>query len=63
MVDQTLDVIRAVQEVNKGRRHQELKNIYRKKISNFTKDCSVQSLEKIVTLIEKEEDNHEYNKT
>lgn len=56
MVDQTLEEIRAVQEVNKGRRHQEIKNAYRRKISSFIKDCSVQSLEKIVTLIEKEED-------
>ena len=28
MVDQTLDEIRAVQEKNRGRRHQELKNNY-----------------------------------
>ena len=56
MVDQTLDEIRAVQEANKGRRHDEIKNAYKKRISNFTKDCSVQSLEKIVTIIEKEED-------
>jgi len=56
MVDQSLDDVRAVQEANKGRRHQEIKNAYKRKITNFTKDCSVQSLEKIVTLIEKEED-------
>jgi len=56
MVDQTLDEVRAVQEANKGRRHQEIKNAYKRKIANFTKDCSVQSLEKIVTLIEKEEE-------
>jgi hypothetical protein len=56
MVDQTLDEVRAVQESNKGRRHQEIKNAYKRKISGFIKDCSVQNLEKIVTLIEKEED-------
>jgi len=64
MVDQTLDEVRAVQEANKGRRHAELKSAYKRKISGFIKNCSVQSLEKIVTLIEKEEDNHyEHNET
>ena len=57
MVDQTLDEIRAVQEKNRGRRHQELKNNYRRKISRFILDCPVQSLEKIVTLIDKEKEN------
>ena len=63
MVDQTLDEVRAVQEANKGRRHLELKNNYKRKISNFIKECSVQSLEKIVTLIDKEEDKNEHNET
>jgi hypothetical protein len=57
MVDQTLDEIRAVQEKNRGRRHQELKNNYRSKIKKYILDCPVQSLEKIVTLIEKEQEN------
>lgn len=63
MVDQTLDEVRAVQEANKGRRHLEIKNTYKRKISNFIKECSVQSLEKIVTLIDKEEDKNEHNET
>ena len=63
MVDQTLDEVRAVQEANKGRRHQEIKNAYKRKISNFIKECSVQNLEKIVTLIDKEEDKNEHNET
>lgn len=57
MVDQTLDEVRAVQEANRGRRHEELKSSYKRKISGFIKKCSVQSLEKIVTLIEKEEES------
>ena len=57
MVDQTLDEVRAVQEANRGRRHEELKNMHRRKISGFIKKCPVQSLEKIVKLIEKEEES------
>jgi len=57
MVDQTLDEVRAVQEKNRGRRHQELKNNYRSKINKYILNCPVQSLEKIVTLIEKEQEN------
>ena len=57
MVDQTLDEIRAVQEQNRGRRHQELKNSYRATIKSYIEKCTVQSLEKIVTLIEKEKEN------
>jgi len=63
MVDQTLDEIRVVQEINKGKRHTELRKNYQDKITKHIESCSVQSLEKIVTLISKEENNYEHNET
>jgi len=64
MVDQTLEEIATVQEINRGRRHQQLKNDYKVSIKSYIERCTVQSLEKIVKLIEKEErNNYEHNKT
>ena len=63
MVDQTLDEARVVQEINKGKRHTELRKNYQDKITKHIESCSVQSLEKIVTLINKEENNYEHNET
>mgnify|MGYP003111731181 CR=1 FL=1 len=63
MVDQTLDEVRVVQEINKGKRHTELRKNYQDKITKHIESCSVQSLEKIVTLINKEENNYEHNET
>ena len=62
MVDQTLDEVRQVQEINRGKRFEELKRNYKKQIENHIKNCSVQSLEKIITLIKKE-DSNEHNET
>ena len=50
MVDQTLDEVRVVQEINKGKRHTELRKNYQDKITKHIESCSVQSLEKIVTI-------------
>ena len=64
MVDQTLTEIQEVQSRNLGRRHQQLKNNYKIAIKSYIERCTVQSLEKIVKLIEKEErNNYEHNKT
>jgi len=63
MVDQTLDEVRVVQEINKGKRHAELRKNYQNKITKHIESCSVKSLEKIVTLINKEENNYEHNET
>ena len=64
MVDQTLKAVQIVQEINRGRRHQQLKSDYKVTIKSYIERCTVQSLEKIVKLIEKEErNNYEHNKT
>lgn len=64
MVDQTLKAVQVVQEINRGRRHQQLKSDYKVTIKSYIERCTVQSLEKIVKLIEKEErNNYEHNKT
>lgn len=64
MVDQTLRSVQVVQEINRGRRHQQLKSDYKVTIKSYIERCTIQSLEKIVTLIEKEErNNYEHNKT
>jgi hypothetical protein len=64
MPDMTRTEVAAVQEMNRGRRHQQLKNDYKITIKSYIERCTVQSLEKIVKLIEKEErNNYEHNKT
>lgn len=64
MPDMTRPEIVAVQQINRGRRHNELKARYKKDINNYINKCSIQSLEKIINLINKEKDNHyEYNQT
>lgn len=54
MVDQTLPEVRAVQEMNRGRRHQELKGRHKKTITNYVSKCSIQNLEKIIKFINKD---------
>jgi len=54
MVDQTLPEVRAVQEINRGRRHNELKARHKKTITNYVNQCSIQNLEKIVKFINKD---------
>ena len=54
MVDQTLPEVRALQEMNRGRRHQELKGRHKKTITDYVSKCSIQNLEKIIKFINKD---------
>ena len=54
MVDQTLPEVRVVHEINRGRRHQELKGRHKKTITNYIGKCSIQNLEKIIKFINKD---------
>lgn len=46
--------VAAVQEINRGRRHQELKGRHKKTITNYVNQCSIQNLEKIIKFINKD---------
>ena len=54
MVDQTLPEVRALQEMNRGRRHQELKGRHKKTITDYVSKCSIQNLERIIKFINKD---------
>ena len=46
--------VAAVQEMNRGRRHNELKARHKKNITNYVNQCSIQNLEKIIKFINKD---------
>ena len=54
MPDMTRPEVAAVQEMNRGRRHNELKGKHKKTITNYVSKCSIQNLEKIIKFINKD---------
>ena len=54
MPDMTRPEVAAVQEMNRGRRHNELKARHKKNITNYVNQCSIQNLEKIIKFINKD---------
>jgi len=54
MPDMTRPEVRVVQEMNRGRRHNELKGRHKKTITNYISKCSIQNLEKIIKFINKD---------
>ena len=54
MVDQTLPEVSALQEMNRGLRHNEFKVTLTNTITNYVNQFSIQNLEKIIRRINKD---------